>query len=194
MDQIKPYTVLHIRAHVAEKTDVGNRLGLLVEMLGIDTSDVELNELAMRLQEPVTFRDSVFGTFTLDRRVNWHTAETTWEGKPVALHLSGDEPEDVEEALKTAHALWQSQDAWHERIRDFATQMLLPLKNNSWLDEDEPEVTPHQFKDRMTLEVVTVYSNGSFEFWHKDGGLFFGHSIKIDGTVSGGPTNADIAG
>ncbi len=194
MDRITPYTVVHIRAHLAEHTEFGNPQALLVNIVGVDESDAELNKWVTQLLEPVMFDDDMFGTFTLDRRLQRHTAQTTWRGTPVALHLSAKEPDDLQNALKTAHTLWQSQDEWDQRIRHFAVVELLPLKNDVWLDEDEVEVHPDQFKDRMALETVKVYPDGSFEFWHNDGDLFFGHSIRIDGSISDGPTDADIPG
>jgi hypothetical protein len=73
-------------------------------------------------------------------------------------------------------------------------QALLPLKNESWLAEGEVDVTADQFKGRMALESITVHPDGSFEFWHNDGDLFWGHSIQISGCLSKGPTGADIPG
>lgn len=194
MDRIKPYTVLRIRAHIAEETDIGSPQALLVEIVGMEESDTELNDWVIRLQEPVTVDDDLFGTFTLDRRSKSYTAQTTWRGMPVALSLDAEELEDVRNALKTANKLWQSQDEWDERIRQFAVRELLQLKNDTWLDEGEAKVTPDQFADRMALESVAIYRDGSFEFWHDDGDLFWGHSIMIDGTIADGPTHADIPG
>jgi hypothetical protein len=112
----------------------------------------------------------------------------------VSLNLAAKERGKVEEALKTAHSLWRSQDSWNRRIADYAVQELLPLKNDSWLGEGEAEVTAEQFKACMKLEAVTVNPDGSFEFWHNDGDLFWGHSIQISGSLSEGPTHADIPG
>ena len=194
MDRIKPYKILRARIHLAEATESGKAHGLLIDNADILESDESLNEWVIRLQEPVTLEDELFGKLTLNKRVNWYEAEAMWNGLHVKIQLSVNEQDDAGESLKTAHALWQSQDEWDQRIHDFAVQKLLPLKNDTWLDDDELEVTADQFKDRMTLEAVTVYSDGSFAFWHNDGDLFFGHAIMIKGTLSDGPTDADIPG
>lgn len=145
-------------------------------------------------RRPVTFDDPSFGAFTLDRGIDWFTGQAVWNGVPVALNLSSKESEEVEAALETARALWRSQESWSRRIADYAAQELLPLKNESWLDEGEAELTADQFKARMRLEAITVHPDGSFVFWHNDGDLFWGHSIQISGSLSEGPTDADIPG
>jgi hypothetical protein len=46
----------------------------------------------------------------------------------------------------------------------------------------------------MKLEEITVTPNGSFDFWHHDGGLLWRHSIQVSGNLTKGPTEADIPG
>jgi hypothetical protein len=43
----------------------------------------------------------------------------------------------------------------------------------------------------MTLEAITVYPEGSFDFWYNDSDLFWGHSIQIGGDLT---EDADIPG
>lgn len=191
---ITPYTAIRIKARVVADSLFESPQGLLEAFVGIETSDAGLNEHAGQLHKPVTHEDPPLGVFTLDQRVDWFTAQAVWDGQPVSLNLSAKESAEVDEALKTAHALWESQEAWDRRVRDYAIQKLLPLKNDSWRDEDEVELSADQFEDRMTLEAITVYPDGSFDFWHRDGDLFWGHSIQISGSLLEGPTHADIPG
>jgi hypothetical protein len=108
----------------------------------------------------------------------------------------GEEPWTlkVQAALRTAHSLWQEQELWHQRVGDYAVLRLLRLKNESWLEEDEDEFTPEEFKARMILDSITVRPDGSFEFWHRDGDMFWGHYIHISGSLSKGLTGADTPG
>lgn len=193
-EQIAPYAVICIKARVATDSPAGTSQGLLESLIGIETSDEELNERADQLQKPVIHVDPVLGTFTLDRRVDFFTGDAVWDGGAISLNLSAREPAELQEALKVAHSLWQGQNTWNRQIRDYAAEKLLPLKNDYWLDEDEAELNTIQFDDRMTLESITVYPDGSFDFWHNDGDLFCGHSILISGSLSEGPTDADIPG
>lgn len=188
------YAVVRLKARVVEKSFLDNPQALLVKLLGVDTSDVELNAKAAELQKPVTFTDPKLGTFTLDRRVDWYTAKTKWLKKPISLNLSATGPKDIEKALKVAHTLWKAQKGWSKRISDFAVKQLLSLKNDNWLSDNEVELNAKQFKARMTLKEITVTPSGSFDFWHDDGDLFWGHSIQISGDLTKGPTDADIPG
>lgn len=193
-NRVDPYAVVRIRARVVEESVVGTAQAQLTEFFGLDSSDPELNQAAADLQKPVVHRDHQFGEFTLDRRVDWYTAETKWNRAVVALNLSLDESGKLDSALQIARALWKDQTRWTKRIEDYAVQELLPLKNESWLGDDEVELTADQFKKRMTLESVTVGPDGTFDFWHSDGDLFWGHSIQISGSLSEGPICADIPG
>lgn len=190
-DLIQPYEVIRLKARIVE-SNLGAPQALLEAFVGRDFSDAELNRVAQELQKPVTFEDPLLGLFTLDRRVDWFVGTVIWAGQPISLNLSGSA--DAQGALKTAHALWQSQAEWNRRVRCFAVEELLPLKNDSWLEEDEAELTPDEFEERMKLESIRVSADGSFDFWHNDGDLFLGHSIQVSGSLSEGPTQADIPG
>jgi hypothetical protein len=193
-ERVQSNTVVRIRARVVADSAIGTPQAELLEFLGPDNSDLELKQVAIELEKPVIHQDYQFGQLKLDRRVNWYTVEAEWNGTIVALNLSLDDSGTVDATLQTARALWKNQKEWTKRIEDYAVQELLPLKNESWLDEDEAELTADQFKARMALESVTVASDGSFDFWHNDGNLFCGHSIQISGNLSEGPTDADIPG
>jgi hypothetical protein len=192
--QVKPYDILRVRAHVSEKSSGDSIDALLIELAGKDHSDLELRQLAQQLQNPVTFQDSQFGIFQLDRRVNWYEADVSWNSKPARLTLRVDKDLDPEPALKTARLLWNSQSDWDRKIYDCAIQKLLKIKNDSWLQSGDEKVTSQNFKDKMALEAVIVAADGEFEFWFEDGDLFWGHSIRVDGSISEGPTNAGIEG
>lgn len=141
----------------------------------------------------MTFLHPVLGTFTLDRAVNWWEAPASWNAQAVQVHIDrdgGDEPA----LFAIAEALWADQKKWDRRVRDFAARELLDLKNGNWLGEDEKEFTPTRFKARMVLQSVTVSAGGKVGFTFDDGNLFWGHVIQVRGTLTEGPTHADIAG
>ncbi|HET6251983.1 MAG TPA: DUF2262 domain-containing protein [Tepidisphaeraceae bacterium] len=175
VEVLLPYKVFRIRARVVEGT--GAPQARLESVVGKEESDRELNEFARQLQMPVTCKDAQFGKFTLDRNVDWYVGESRWNDQPIKLTLSPDNAGSIEEALKTARILWKRQPSWDRKVQKFAVSKLLPLKNSSWLDVDEPKLTAKGFLAKMKLESITIYADGSFDFWHNDGDLFWGHSI-----------------
>ena len=166
--------------------------------MGVTDSDHKLSELAFELQQPKTIQDDAFGTLVFDKSVGWYETDVAWGTVGIRLYATPDDDDDddgsVMASLDVAKALWQEQVTWNRRIRAYAIQELLPLKNESWLEDDEDALTPEAFEARMTLESITVYPDGSFDFEHDDGNLFLGHSIQVCGNLSEGPNDADIPG
>ena len=105
-----------------------------------------------------------------------------------------DEAKSEASVLEVAKALWRDHDDWREKIESFAVAKLLCLKNETWLEEDEPPISESEFIERMSLQSISVYPDGSFEFMHDDGDLFWGHAIQVTGNLHDGPTDADIPG
>lgn len=108
--------------------------------------------------------------------------------------LSCRNPADAQAVSEAASRLFNDQRGWRQRVNDYAVKQLLELKNDSWLDEDEEELSEAQFLAKMSLESIDIDESGSFTFWHDDGNLFFGHSIQISGDFANGLTQADIPG
>lgn len=168
------------------------------ELLGLLKGFIPAHDpLAVRsieLSQAVTRETEQFGTLRLNRALNWWEGKGAWGDDEVGINLVAGDEAGLGEALATAGALWDDQAGWSERIRAYAVEELLPLKNDSWLEDDEEPLTPAEFRARMRLDSITVDPDGSFTFWHDDGDLFWGHSIQIDGTLQDGPTGADIPG
>lgn len=160
----------------------------------LDSPDAELLAFAEELQKPVIVSTGRFGEVTLNHHVHCFEGNVDWNGQPIEISFVVDDRSQLPEALKAAEALWDAQADWKRRVDEFAVHKLLPLKNDSWLEDDEPPLTPDQFKSRMKLQSISVHLDGSFEFWHHDGGLFWGHSIQIVGTLKNGLTEAGIPG
>ncbi|WP_339729690.1 DUF2262 domain-containing protein [uncultured Gimesia sp.] len=193
MNGIKGYSVLKIKARLGQHPG-GYLQGLASELISIVEMDSELSQIAEELQEPVILIDPQFGNLTLDRTVDWYRATVKWGGVEVDLDLSCDDADDVQKTLDVARKLWEQEIEWSVRVKDFAVKELLESKNGLWLEEDEAEVTPDEFKNRMVIETITIYSDGNFEFWHNDGDLFWGHAIQISGNLAEGLTDADTPG
>lgn len=162
--------------------------------LKIEEPDETLLLMAERVREPVVIPTKQLGDLTLNPGIGRFEGKTKWNRKTLHVSVEQGPGDGIEDALKTAKALWSDQRGWKHKIDDFAVEKLLPLKNDDWLEEGEPIVTPKAFKARMTLQTICVSREGRFEFWHDDGDLFLGHSIQVRGNLRDGPTHADIPG
>lgn len=164
------------------------------KLLAAEPADELLRQFAERLREPVVVSTVRFGQVTMNPVIGWFGAKVKWNRKTIELHLDPDEEGDIGNAVKTAENLWSAQAGWKRKVEDFAVAELLPLKNDSWLGDDERELTPEDFKKKMKLRSIKVVGDGSFEFWHDDGDLFCGHAILIRGTLKEGLADASIPG
>jgi len=191
---IAPGTVLRVRARISADVSSGHLKAHLESVVGRDGSDTGLNEYAQRMQAPVVYEDPILGTFTLDRRIERFSLDLVRAGAPLSLHLSATEPGELREALKTAHLLWESYETWNERMCSGAAKLLLPVRNEHWLGDDEDPVTAEEFRDRMALKSIVAYPDGSFECFYNDGDLFLGHAIVVEGSLATDTVNACIAG
>jgi hypothetical protein len=192
---IKPYDVLRVRVRFPARPPDPEVVRVeLMELIGTELADKDLNARARRLKKPVTIAHPVLGTLTLNRALDLYETTLDWNSQPIQLYLSRKGCEDEQALFELAERLWKGQKRWDKHVRDFAAQKLLELKNGLWLGEEEKEFTPRRFKQRMTLESIVVNPDGLFEFTYHDGNLFWGHVIQVSGNLSQGATHAGIAG
>lgn len=188
--------VVTLEVGVVDDSEIQRPQALLHAVLPEVPTRDELFQIAEELRKPTTTEDQQFGTFTLDRRVNWYEANTFWGKEPVRLSLAAEGEDEAfpRGSLEHARTLWADQERWHREIREYMVKELLDLKNDSWLEEDEKELSANEFLERVSLESITINSDGSFEFWYADGDLFWGHSIMASGSLDGGLDDAGIHG
>ncbi len=134
------------------------------------------------------------GTLKVNKSKTSFSGRGKWRNKTVKLEFLVDNNGEIERGLITAKELWSAQADWDARVKMFAAKELLELKNEDWLGEDEKKLNLTQFKRRMSLESITFYDEGSFEFFFDDGDLFWGHLIQVSGNIDDGLTQAMFQG
>jgi hypothetical protein len=93
-----------------------------------------------------------------------------------------------------AVALYTSLIGRLDELRRFAADALLPLHNETWLDDDIGPVDQAGFVARLANPAIVVYDqSGMAAVLFEDGGLFAGHWIEVS-IDRGEPTGADLAG
>lgn len=158
---LRPYVVARLRLKVAEQSCFPGIQALMVAAPEACTDDAELSQKAAELQIPVTMSTDRFGSFTLNRSVHWYksNASCSWGGQPARLTLScGDSDDDAfpEASLAKALELWEDEAKWDALVRASMVAELLPVKNESWLNEDEAELTETDFLNAVRLTSIGV--------------------------------------
>ncbi|ELZ08397.1 hypothetical protein C479_13698 [Halovivax asiaticus JCM 14624] len=141
-------------------------------------------------QDLKTVEDERFGTFETTSTGNRYSTAAEWNSNEVELILPRSETSDGLSGLAVAKELWDDQSLWTKKIQEYAIDELLELKNVAWTESDEDTVTAEEFKHRMELKTVSIERDDGFTFWHYDNDLFFGHRIKVSGSLSAGITRA----
>lgn len=154
--------------------------------------DPDLKAILDAQKAPVTLQADDLGTFTLNRSSGIFQLEYDWEQESVLLAFDPDE--DREGCLATARALIADTAGWDERVRTFAADRLLSLANEQAEDEEAEAISREEFLDYLEIETIELAPDSRFQFWFSDGGLFYGRSVRVSGTLSNGPTDAQVEG
>ncbi|MEA4934283.1 MAG: DUF2262 domain-containing protein [Lawsonibacter sp.] len=168
-------------------------------LVGLPTPimDSDLKAILDEKTREVSTWVSGLGTFVLNRSVNWYQADVEWLDQPIQLTYDPNTEEATKDTQMTALALMSDQAGWDQRIRAYAADKLLPLAGALPQDEEQEEseaeeVTPEEFMSRIELESIQTYPDGRFAFWFHDGDLSSERSIQVSGSLSDGPSDANI--
>jgi len=192
--KIKADSIIRIQGRVLRENLYKSPQALMEEYVQSKVDDVEIKNYLVEICKPVIIEDDVLGTLKYTRESGEFTATNNWGNQKISLSLDIEDMDDLDAVKAAAHILYEDQETWNKRIVDYAVRELLPLKNECWLEGNEAELTEEQFKEKMELDSILVRKDGSFQFWHGDGNMFFDHSIQIEGNIIDGPQNADIPG
>jgi len=189
--------VVTLAVHLAETNPWGPEpRALLTEILDTGLQDAELLAIRAELQKPYRISDSLFGMFTLNRRLNLFETKTLWDKKPVRLLLNGESDTDAppEKSLACSRALWSDLAHWNKQSQALILQEYLKLKNEQWLEDDEEPMSPENFLAKITLQTIAIKTDGSFEFWYDDGDMFGGHALVAIGNLARGFHRTSFSG
>jgi hypothetical protein len=128
---------------------------------------------------PPEICDDILGHLDFDQELDCYRGTVQLGDHCVRFSVDLDEDGDIGPSLARARQVVQDLQRYGEAVKDYAVTQLLALKNDGWLVEDEEEITPEQFKRRMTLYDFSISADGLVLFWHRDGNLFGRHTIEI---------------
>jgi hypothetical protein len=190
MALVRPYCI--VEAEIDDGSEAA--VTTLHRIVHVGAKDSELEQFARQLQKPIVLHDATLGRLKYNRRFGWFEGRAEWCGHEVEVNLSCTRSEEPTAVLDVATRLFKEQVQWDRRVREYAVEQLLPLKNDSWRDEDEEEMSAADFLSKMSLESISLDEDGGLTFWHNDGDLFWGHAIQISGNLTDGLKSADIPG
>lgn len=190
-DQLRSYLRQRLPGNFILKSRV--RLGKedgLFQLVGMPEPgfDPELKAILDEQVKPVTLETEDLGTFTLHRSMNWFETQTHWLDQPIQLTFNQSNAEDHNASLSTARALLADPEDWDARLRSFGAEHLLEAVNAQ--SQDEP-VTAPELEESLYPESVHVEPDDRFTFWYGSD-LFFGQAAKVSGTLTDGPTEAQL--
>lgn len=100
--------------------------------------------------------------------------------KKYSLSLLDFQENEIEAATKFAYKICLWLELNDESARVFCASKLLPLKNETWLEDQEEPITEEEFIETLDLEGITAFSDESFSLYFDDNDMFWGHSIVVD--------------
>lgn len=161
--------------------------------------DPDLKAILEEQKKPESIFAENLGTFVLNRQVKWFETEVDWLSGKIRLDFDKGPVSEMKAAQDTARTLMSDQAGWDQRVRAFAADQLLEQAIQWTADGEEDgevsaELTREDFMSRLELDAVQTDHQGGFTFWFGDGDLFWGHSIRVSGTLSGGPAEAQMEG
>ncbi len=177
----------------------------VLEMLSANVPNEFLDGLIEKYKTPVVIKTQNYGEMTLNKDLHNFEGECDWLGEKAKLFFDVESgQENADEALAHMDVFYKNLDDWDKRMREFAAKELTDLANE-WqssdceLDEDGnpinyTEITKADFVEKLSIDSMEMDGEGNFTVFYYDGGLFFDHSIVVDGDLENGIESASMQG
>lgn len=89
-----------------------------------------------------------------------------------------EDQSDQAERLASSICSWLNSNL--HAIKAFSASKLTGLKNTSWLGNGEEPISEQGFIEKIELDAINAYSEGSFDVFFNDNNLFLGHNIVVN--------------
>ncbi|QUH28503.1 DUF2262 domain-containing protein [Vallitalea guaymasensis] len=156
--------------------------------------DSKLQPYIEDIRKDIIYNDNELGNFILNKSVDTYCCILDWCGIKAELVMETNEEIELVDLIEKYKERFTEQMYWNTKVKKFASKELISLKNDSWLEDDEKEMSELEFQSSMSLESLVLYTDDSYTFWYNDGDLFGGHVIIVEGNLDDGLLRAEIAG
>ena len=131
-EKVKEESLVRFKAKVSKNSPFGDARAQLVNIMDTPDDD-ELKQILTKFKEPTVVEHSIFGSFMLDKSVDWFEGEVDWLNSPIKANVSIDDNGSPDLGFATLESLYKNASTWAKRINEYAVSELLDLKNDSWL-------------------------------------------------------------
>jgi hypothetical protein len=117
-----------------------------------------------------SIENDFFGQLMLNKELDWYE-----------VSKDGIEFSFTNTAFETLTKNFEKMEKLIPQLSDIENQMIeemLALKNESWLEEGDNELSKDEFQKEIKLYGVNTYQDGSAEIYYKANDLFWGHEIQ----------------
>lgn len=117
----------------------------------------------------------VLGKISYNDQLAWYEAEIDNHH----LYLSCEDEAEAKQTLAHTQSFLKERAKLIQQAKAYACDSLLGIKNDSWLEDGEAEVSKEQFIACLKVESVIVYPEGVLAITFLDGDLFWGHVVQV---------------
>jgi hypothetical protein len=143
----------------------------------------KLKKVPKAVKTGLVIENSFLGTLTYDKDFDWYANNRTSKYFKFEMNINYEVPHKFAELLKYVET--KMVDKFYEtHLVDIEPEMI-KLKNDSWLEDEEEQLTPEKFRRLVAVTSIVFYHNKSCTIYCSDGGLFGGHTIAISVGKSG---------
>lgn len=172
------------------KLPIWNNRYLLLKVLERNVKHPDLDKIREEYLKPVILKTDICN-FTLNKKFKWFEAKLDWVDTDIEFFLNVTNDTKNEKLVEIFQTLYKNKENWDKKAKEYAAKELTDGAND-WQETDE--ITKEDFANRILLTSITISSDGDLEFYFYDDDMFYGHTIIVNGNISGTFTSADIAG
>ena len=170
---------------------------LLVEVLEKNVSCPELEAILEEYRKPVILHDDLLGELVYNRQIKTFEGSVLWQDEKIyiTLDVNKDNKGGITRGKNALKAMISNQSKWDEDLPYFAAKSLIKCARE-WDESDarESEISGEDFAKRIRISSIWMTSGGSFSVYFDDDDIFFGHTIRVSGSLKKGLVSANIEG
>ncbi|WP_309398423.1 DUF2262 domain-containing protein [Cerasicoccus maritimus] len=140
--------------------------------------------------------DKELGPLIYNPDLNWYDVLLDTKYGKVEVSLSCDEFERMEDFISELRKFCNRIESVMAEAHLLIAEKMVPLKNESWLDENEDPITREMLMDAIVPQGATINlsKGGLAEMFFDDGGFFEEHSIVVWHSEDGSVSDPHLAG